>query len=230
MKTRILLVEDEAGILLTVTDLLQSEGYEVEKDTDGVTGLAAASRGGFDLVILDVMLPRMTGFQVIRELRKRGSDVPVLMLSARSQVADRVEGLTLGADDYLVKPFDPLELLARVEARTRRGRPEPKQTVRTLQIGDIDIDFERGTAAKNGDMVAMTGKELQLLRYLAEHRGRVIPREELLQNVWEYGSDVSSRTVDVHVAWLRQKLEADPQRPVFIHTERGKGYRLAIDE
>jgi two-component system alkaline phosphatase synthesis response regulator PhoP len=227
MSSRILLVEDEPGLVLTVSDLLSTEGYEVESAADGESGLSKAIAGKFDLVILDIMLPRKTGFEVCRELRQKGIDVAILMLTAKTQVVDRVVGLKLGADDYLTKPFDPAELLARVEALLRRVQKENRIPVQSFQFGDIEIDFERAVLLKGGHLVTLASKELQLLRYLVDNRGRVVPREELLQNVWEYSSDVSSRTIDVHVAWLRQKLEDNPQNPKHIHTIRGKGYRFS---
>ena len=227
MSSRILLIEDEPGLVLTVSDLLSTEGYEVESAGDGETGLAKAVGGKYDLVILDIMLPRKTGFDVCRELRQKGIDVAILMLTAKTQVVDRVVGLKLGADDYLIKPFDPAELLARVEALLRRVQKENRIPVQSFQFGDIEIDFERAVLLKSGQPVTLASKELQLLRYLVDNRGRVVPREELLQNVWEYSSDVSSRTIDVHVAWLRQKLEDNPQNPKHIHTIRGKGYRFS---
>jgi two-component system alkaline phosphatase synthesis response regulator PhoP len=227
MSSRILLVEDEPGLVLTVSDLLAGEGYQVDTATDGEGGLLKAAGEQFDLVILDVMLPRKSGFEVCRELRQQGKDVAVLMLTAKTQVVDRVVGLKLGADDYLTKPFDPSELIARVEALLRRIKKEKRTPVRTFRFGDVDVDFETCEVFKKGAGVNLAAKELELLRYLVDQRGRVVPREELLQNVWEYRSDVSSRTIDVHVAWLRQKLEDNPQNPKYIHTVRGKGYRFA---
>ena len=228
MSSRILLVEDEPGLVVTVSDLLTAEGYEVETAADGETGLAKAAHGKFHLVILDVMLPKKSGFDVCRELRQRGIDVAVLMFTAKSQVVDRVVGLKLGADDYLTKPFDPAELLARVEALLRRVAKDSRIPVQTFRFGDVEVDFDRAEVVKNGQRVSMAAKELQLLRYLVDHRGRVVPRDELLQNVWEYAGDVSSRTIDVHVAWLRQKLEDNPQAPKHIHTIRGLGYRFSL--
>ena len=226
MSSRILLVEDEPGLQLTVSDLLATEGYQVETASDGEAGITRAASGDFDLVILDVMLPKKSGFEVCRELRQKGVDVTILMLTAKTQVLDRVVGLKLGADDYLTKPFDPAELLARVEALLRRVRKANRIPVQTFEFGDVEVDFERAELLKGGKPLSMAGKELQLLRYLIDHRGRVVPREELLQNVWEYSKDISSRTIDVHVAWLRQKLESNPQSPKHIHTIRGKGYRF----
>ncbi len=227
MSSRILLVEDEPGLVMTVTDLLEGEGHEVTARTDGQSGLDTALKTDFDLLILDVMLPKKTGFDLLRDLRMQGKDAPVLMLTAKSQVVDKVVGLKLGADDYLTKPFDPSELLARIEALLRRTKKENRPSVRTFTFGDVSVDFERGEVRKAGKPVPMASKELLLLRYLVDQRGRVIPREELLEKVWEYQSEVNSRTIDVHIAWLRQKLEDVPQTPVFIHTIRGKGYRFA---
>ncbi len=227
MSSRILLVEDEPGLVLTLSDLLASQGYEIETATDGEAGLSKASGRTHDLIILDVMLPKKNGFEVCKTLRERGVDTAILMLTAKSQVVDRVSGLKLGADDYVSKPFDPAELLARVEALLRRVQKENRIPLKSFQFGDVDVDFERAVLVKAGERVNMAGKELQLLQYLIHHRGRVVPREEILQNVWEYSSDVSSRTIDVHVAWLRQKLENNPQQPKHIHTFRGKGYRFS---
>jgi len=226
MSSRILLVEDEPGLVVTVSDLLAIEGYQVESASDGETGLEQASTGAFDLIILDVMLPRKMGFDVCRELRQRGVDTAILMLTAKSQVSDRVVGLKLGADDYLTKPFDPSEFLARVEALLRRVQKEKRIPVKSFRFGDVQVDFERAEAFKRGQPVSMAAKELQLLRYLVDHRERVVPRDEILQRVWEYSSEVNSRTIDVHVAWLRQKLEDNPQNPKHIRTIRGKGYRF----
>jgi two-component system alkaline phosphatase synthesis response regulator PhoP len=221
----ILLIEDEPGLVMTITDLLTADGHRVESVSDGDAGLARATQEKFALIILDVMLPKKTGFEVCRQLRQAGIDTAILMLTAKTQVVDRVVGLKLGADDYLTKPFDPAELLARVEALLRRVNKENRANVRSFRFGDVEIDFERAEARKSGQPLALAAKELQLLRYLVNHRDRVVPREEILQEVWEYDSEVSSRTIDVHIAWLRQKLD-NPQNPKFIQTVRGKGYRF----
>ncbi|HVW85054.1 MAG TPA: response regulator transcription factor [Bryobacteraceae bacterium] len=226
MSLRILLVEDEPGLVLTISDLLTGEGYEVESARDGQAGLDTASERSFDAIVLDIMLPRKSGFDVCRELRQQGMDTPVLMLTARGQVVDRVVGLKLGADDYLTKPFDPAELLARLEALLRRVRKENRIPVETFEFARIEIDFRRAEVRKNGQPIALASKELQLLRYLIDNRERVVPREEIMRKVWEYASDTSSRTIDTHVAWLRQKLEDNPQAPRHIQTIRGKGYRF----
>jgi two-component system alkaline phosphatase synthesis response regulator PhoP len=227
MNSRILLVEDEPGLVVALSDLLRQEGYEVESAADGPTGLARATGEAFDLIILDVMLPGKNGFEVCRELRQQGKDVAVLMLTAKTQLVDRVVGLKLGADDYLTKPFEPPELLARIEALLRRVKRENLAPVLHFQFGNVEVDFDQAEVLKDGLPVSLTGKELELLRYLINHRGKVVSREELLEEVWEYQSGVSSRTIDVHVAWLRQKLEDNPQNPRHIHTVRGVGYRFA---
>ena len=227
MSSRILLVEDEPGLVLTLSDLLGAENYEVETAADGPTGLDKALTGRFDLLILDVMLPGKNGFDVCRELRRQGCDVAILMLTAKTQIIDRVVGLKLGADDYLTKPFDPSELLARVEALLRRVSKEKLPALARFQFGNVQVDFEKAEVLKAGVPVNLASREMQLLRYLIEHRGKVLSREELLKNVWEYQADVSTRTVDVHIAWLRQKLEDNPQLPKHISTLRGSGYRFS---
>ena len=226
MSSRILLIEDEPGLVLTLSDLLGAEGYEVESAMDGPSGLARATSEAFDLVILDVMLPGKNGLEVCREIRQRGHDVAIIMLTAKSQLTDRVVGLKLGADDYLPKPFEPPELLARIEALLRRVKKDMLAPVAQFRFGDVEADFDTGEVFKSGARVALAGKELDLLRYLVDHRGHVVSRDELLENVWEYQPGVSSRTIDVHIAWLRQKLEDTPQMPKYIRTVRGVGYRF----
>lgn len=227
MSSRILLIEDEPGLVLTLSDLLAAEGYEVETASDGPTGLSRALNEQFDAIVLDVMLPGKNGFDVCRELRQGGKDVAVLMLTARTQVIDRVLGLKLGADDYLTKPFEPSELLARVEALLRRVQKQNLSPVSKFEFGGVQVNFDSGEVLKNGAPVSLAGKELQLLRYLVDHRGNVVSRDDLLTHVWEYQSSVNSRTVDVHVAWLRQKLEDNPSMPKHFHTVRGVGYRFS---
>ncbi|HEY2843440.1 MAG TPA: response regulator transcription factor [Bryobacteraceae bacterium] len=229
MNSRILLVEDEPGLTLTVTDLLEAESYQVDSAMDGLTGLAKASSGEYDVIILDVMLPGKSGFDVCKELRQKGCDTAILMLTAKTQVVDRVVGLKLGADDYLAKPFDPSELLARIESLLRRVPKKKRIPVARFEFGTVVADFASGQVHKKGEPVTLAAKELQLLRYLIDRRGTVVSREELLQNVWEYQAEVSSRTIDVHVAWLRQKLEDNPQSPQYIHTVRGVGYRFTAE-
>jgi two-component system, OmpR family, alkaline phosphatase synthesis response regulator PhoP len=227
MSSRILLVEDEPALALTLSDLLTAEGYTVDTAGDGQSGLERALGEAWDLILLDVMLPRKNGLEVCRELRQRGKDVAVLMLTAKSQLTDRVVGLKLGADDYLTKPFEPPELLARIEALLRRIKKDKLHPVVRFEFDDVTVDFEQGEVRKAGVPVSLAAKELDLLRYLVDHRGKVVSREELLEGVWEYQPGVSSRTIDVHVAWLRQKLEENPANPKHIHTVRGVGYRFS---
>jgi two-component system alkaline phosphatase synthesis response regulator PhoP len=226
MNSRILLIEDEPGLVLTLSDLLGGQGYDVESATDGLSGLSRALKETFDLIILDIMLPGKSGLEVCRELRAHGKDVAVLMLTARTQVIDRVIGLKLGADDYLTKPFEPPELLARVEALLRRVKKINLPAVTRFEFGNVRVDFENGGVLKDGVPVNLAAKELELLRYLIDHRGSVVSRDELLEAVWQYQPGVSSRTIDVHVAWVRQKLEQNPQAPKHIRTVRGIGYRF----
>jgi len=227
MSSRILLVEDEPNLSMIVSDLLEGEGYEVETAFDGISGLSKAIGGKFDLILLDVMLPGKNGFDVCRELRQQGKDVAVLMLTARTQLTDKVVGLKLGADDYLVKPFEPPELLARVEALLRRVVKEKLTPVAKFEFGNIQVNFENGDVVKDGVAVSLATKELELLRCLVNHRGNVVSRDDLLEGVWGYQPGVTSRTIDVHIAWLRQKLEDNPQFPKHIHTIRGMGYRFS---
>jgi two-component system alkaline phosphatase synthesis response regulator PhoP len=224
MTSRILLVEDAPDVQLIVADLLRGHGHEVLVSGNGGEGLRAAAEQQFDLMILDVMLPGINGFDLCRAVRERGFDGGILMLTARAQVDDRVEGLRTGADDYLIKPFDSKELLARVSALLRRLGKTPLTPVQQYQFGDVTVDFERREVLRGGAMVNLAAKELQLLRQLIDHRGQVLSGERLLARVWHDQPFIGSRTVDVHVAWLRQKLEENPQTPRYIVTVRGEGY------
>jgi two-component system alkaline phosphatase synthesis response regulator PhoP len=223
---RILLVEDEAGLVMTLTDRLAREGYAVESSIDGESGLERAATEPFDLVLLDVMLPRLSGFDIMRELRRRAIETPVIMLTARGQVVDKVVGLKLGADDYVTKPFEMVELLARIEARLRRT-PAVLHPAEGYQFGDIRMDFRKAEITKADAPLDLSAREFQLLRYFIEHRGATISREELLNEVWGYNSMPSTRTVDVHVAWLRQKIEPNPRHPQYVLTIHGLGYKFA---
>jgi len=221
---RVLLVEDEASLVLALTDRLEAEGYLVTAVGDGDTGLSTASSGAFDLVILDGMLPGRDGYDVCRTLRRRGVTTPILMLSARGQVVDRVVGLQLGADDYLTKPFDVSELLARMEALLRRAAPAG---LHMYTFGDVTVNARAAEVTKGGTVVQLTAREFQLLTYLIDHRGATLSRDELLDAVWGYNSSVMTRTVDVHVGILRQKLEDHPRKPQYILTVHGLGYKFA---
>jgi two-component system, OmpR family, alkaline phosphatase synthesis response regulator PhoP len=225
-RARILLVEDEPALVLTLTDRLRAERYEVDSVSEGEVALASLGRVSYDLVLLDLMLRGIDGYEVCRQLRGRGLTVPVLMLTARAQVVDRVVGLKLGADDYLVKPFDMTELLARVEALLRRGRPAGAGREGTYAFGDVRVDFRRVEVVRAGRTVALSGMEFKLLAYFIEHRGALLSRNELLDKVWGYDALPQSRTVDVHVGALRQKLERVPAHPELIVTVHRQGYRF----
>jgi two-component system alkaline phosphatase synthesis response regulator PhoP len=226
MGKRILLIEDEPGLVLTLTDRLSSEGFIVETARDGEAGLARATGESFDLIILDVMLPRKNGLDVCRDLRQRNVHTPVIMLTARGQVVDKVVGLKLGADDYVTKPFEMMELLARIEALLRRAPAAAVAPADVYQFGPIRIDFRKAEVTRDGAVVELSALEFQLLRYFIEHRETAITRDELLNEVWGYNSTPSTRTVDVHVAWLRQKLEPNTRHPQFILTVHGLGYKF----
>jgi two-component system alkaline phosphatase synthesis response regulator PhoP len=223
---RILLVEDEAGLRLTLPDRLRSEGYVVETAADGEEGFRLGSKGGYDLLILDVMLPGKNGYDICRDLRQSGHREPIIMLTARGQTVDKVLGLKLGADDYLTKPFEMMELVARVEALLRRSASSGAVT-NSYKFGDVQVDIRATEVTRNGEPVVLSAKEFQLLRYFIEHRGETLSREKLLQDVWGYDSTPSTRTVDVHVAWIRQKLEEDLKKPKWILTVHGLGYKFA---
>ena len=214
---------------MTLTDRLAAEGYDVESVTDARAALDTASTGAFDVILLDVMLPGGNGFDVCRTLRQKGVQTPVLMLTARGQVVDKVVGLKLGADDYLVKPFEMAELLARVEALLRRGSSTSSSAPGTTDgfvFGDISVDFRRAEVIKSGKALELSAREFKLLKYFVEHRGAALTRDELLNEVWGYNAMPSTRTVDVHVAWLRQKLEDNPRHPQYILTVHGLGYKF----
>ncbi|MDQ3799434.1 MAG: response regulator transcription factor [Acidobacteriota bacterium] len=227
---KILLVEDEEGLILTLTDRLRSEGFDVSHARDGAAGLAAALSEDFDLIILDVMLPKKNGFDVCRDLRQKGVETPVLMLTAKGETIDKVLGLKLGADDYLTKPFEVIELLARVEALLRRA---PKAQANSsssspdvFRFGAVSVDFKRAEVRRENQPVELSAMEFKLLQFLIENRGAVHSRDKLLDEVWGYDAMPSTRTVDVHVAWLRQKLEENPKYPQYIQTVHGLGYKF----
>ena len=222
----ILIVDDDRDLCTMMSEYLTGHGCTVDVANDGRAGLAAALDPGRDLVVLDVMLPRLSGFDVMRELRRRAIDTPVIMLTARGQVVDKVVGLKLGADDYVTKPFEMVELLARIEAKLRRA-PAILHPAEGYQFGEIRMDFRKAEITKDGAPLDLSAREFQLLRYFIEHRGATISREELLNEVWGYNSMPSTRTVDVHVAWLRQKIEPNPRHPQYVLTVHGMGYKFA---
>ena len=223
-RRRILVIEDEPALRLSLSDRLESEGYAVDVAADGDRGYEAARARPYDLILLDVMLPGRSGFDLCRDLRQEGIATPVLMLTARGEVLDRVLGLKLGADDYLVKPFETVELLARIEALLRRAQPDTEGG--TYAFGDVRVDFRRVEVTRAGEPVDLSALEFRLLRYLIEHRGEVLSRDRLLDEVWGYEADVYSRTVDQHVATLRRKIETDSRHPRHVLTVHGMGYKL----
>jgi DNA-binding response OmpR family regulator len=224
MKENILLVEDEEGLRMTLSDRLRSEGYVVDLACDGQEGLEKANTLSFDLIILDIMLPHRSGLDVCRDLRNGGLDTPILMLTARNLTIDKVLGLKFGADDYVTKPFDSLELIARVEALLRRAPVRSNPSI--YEMGGIRMDVRGTEVTRDGEPVALSAREFQLLRYFMEHPGETVSRTDLLRSVWGYEDGAYTRTVDVHVASLRQKVEKDPKRPELIQTVMGMGYKL----
>jgi len=224
--SRILIVEDEDAILLPLADNLRLEGYEVTTATDGRQGLTLGEEKRHDLIILDIMLPGMDGFDVCKKLRQAGSTIPILMLTAKSQEIDKVLGLELGADDYVTKPFSSRELLARVKALLRRAR-EPQPDIGLRAFGNVEVDFKKYEARKRGKPLYLTALEYSLLRCLITHKGEVVGRDAVLDEVWGESVYVDSRTVDKHISSLRKKIEDDPERPRHIVGVRGVGYRFA---
>jgi len=224
---RILLVEDEPNLRRTLTDLLKSDGYIVESSGDGIEGQELAMKNPFDIIILDVMLPSRNGFDVCRRLRENGINAPILMLTARSELNNKVQGFKAGSDDYLTKPFETPELEARIEALLRRASRAVPAELKSYEFNGIQVDFVKSRITRNGKTTVLGEREARLLRYLIERKGTVLSRDELLQEVWGYKSIPLTRTVDVHIAWLRQKIEEDPKNPEYIVTVHGQGYRFA---
>jgi len=226
MNESILLIEDEEGLRMTVGDRLRSEGYVVDFAVDGKEGLNKATNLPFDLIILDIMLPHRSGLDVCHDVRVAGLATPILLLTARDQIADKVVGLKLGADDYVTKPFDTLELMARVEALLRRAHVHPAH--RVLQFGPLRMDVRATEVTRDGNDVELSALEFQLLRHFMEHPGETLSRNELLQEVWGYEDGTFTRTVDVHIVSLRHKLEKDPKHPELILTVAGMGYKFKV--
>jgi DNA-binding response OmpR family regulator len=228
-KPRILIVEDEPPMRMALLDILDSEGYRVLTAADGESGIEQAVREKPDLILLDIMLPKLDGYAICAELRRLAMTTPVLMLTAKGQVQDRVTGLDSGADDYLVKPFSTDELLARVRALLRRVNGQ-RRIVTTLKLGDVRIDFAKMAARRGRKFVHLTAKEFAVLRLLAEAEGEPVPRQRFLDLVWGWTSFPTTRTVDNHIASLRAKLEPDPDAPRWILTVHGVGYRIELQE
>ena len=231
MNEHILIVEDEQELCMTLGDRLRSEGYAVECAFDGKSGFEKMNQAAYDLVILDIMLPMRSGLDLCVDIRKSGFTTPILILTALSQSLEKVAGLKLGADDYVTKPFDTLELMARVEALLRRA-PHRANGLggehEVYRLGPIVLDTRRSRVTRDGHAVNLTSREFQLLRYLVEHRGVTVSREELLEQVWGHIPGTLTRTVDMHIASLRQKLEASPKKPEMIITVPLMGYRFQI--
>jgi two-component system alkaline phosphatase synthesis response regulator PhoP len=224
MNESILLVEDEDALRTILSDRLRGEGYVVATAKDGDEGMERVSTSPYDLLILDVMLPFRNGLDLCRDIRKAGVATPILFLTARNEIVDKVVGFKLGGDDYVTKPFEAAELLARIEALLRRA---PVQAGRGFhQVGGISVDISRKQVTRDGKPVYLSAREFQLLRYLMERAGKTVPRAELLQAVWGYDATAYTRTVDVHVFSLRQKLEHEPSKPELITTVSGVGYRF----
>lgn len=221
---KLLIVEDDQSMAVALRDGFEYEGYDVRVAEDGAAGLELLRDDPPDAMILDVMLPKVSGLDVCREVRKDGNRIPILMLTARGQEIDKVLGLKLGADDYVTKPFGFLELAARVEALLRRASGVEAQD--EMQFGDIAINFRKAEATKGGAPLSLSARELRLLRYFSEHRGEAITREELLDQVWDYQNTPFTRTVDMHIAKLRKKIEADPSEPRWIVTVHRIGYKF----
>jgi two-component system, OmpR family, alkaline phosphatase synthesis response regulator PhoP len=227
MNSRVLLVEDEEALRLFVGDSLRNEGYDVEYASDGPEGLRKATDLPVDLIILDIMLPGKDGFEVCQALRAAGRAAPILMLTARGQIEDRVKGLKIGADDYLTKPFNMGELMARVGALLRRANGSAAgANAEVFRFGSIQVDLRGTEVTRNGEAVNLSAREFQLLRFLIEHRGETLSRDVLLRDVWGYGAKIYTRTVDMRIANLRQQLEEDPKQPKFILTVQGLGYKF----
>lgn len=226
--SKILIIEDEQSILMGLEDDLGLEGHCVIGEVDGVRGLERARAGGYDLIILDIMLPGMDGFEICKRLRGARDTTPILVLTAKGQEVDKVLGLELGADDYVTKPFSRRELLARVKALLRR-RDAADQPPERFRFANVTVDFKGYEVRKDGQPVELTGREFALLRLLITRRGEVLRRDAILNEVWKDGSDVFLRTVDTHIAHLRQKLEQEPARPKHIVNVRGVGYKFVAD-
>jgi len=222
---KVLIVEDDQAMAVALRDGFTYEGYAVQVARDGATGLRMATEKGHDLVILDVMLPRMSGLDVCRQLRSAGNPTPIIMLTARGQEIDKVLGLKTGADDYVTKPFSFLELMARVEAVLRRAS-KAAETVESAQFGDVEVNFKSFEASKGGRALDLSPREFKMLKYFVEHRGEVVTRDQLLDHVWGYEGLPLTRTVDMHIAKLRQKIEDTPSDPRHIITVHRVGYKF----
>jgi DNA-binding response OmpR family regulator len=226
MKQRILVVDDEPNMVRGLRDNLEFEGYEVHTAEDGESGLKSILGSTYDLVLLDVMMPRLSGFDVCRKVREAGVDVPIIFLTAKGEEIDKVVGLELGSDDYITKPFSVRELLARVKAILRRKSPAPEKDIEKVRIGRLDVNFTAFSASDEHGEVKMSHKEFEILKYLLQRKNEIISRHDLLHNVWGYDEMPTTRTVDNFIVKLRHKVENDPNNPRIILTVHGTGYKL----
>jgi len=224
--SRVLIVEDDQAMAVALKDGFDYEGYQTMLARDGETGLKYATEHSFDIIILDVMLPKMSGLDICKTLRGENNQVPIILLTARGQEIDKVLGLKLGADDYVTKPFSFMELIARVEAILRRASHRD-DNVEIYEFGDVHLDFKKCEAVKAGNRLELSHRELKILKYFIDHRGEVLTRDRLLDAVWGYESFPLTRTVDTHIAKLRQKIEADPSNPTHIVTVHRVGYKFS---
>jgi len=224
---KILFVGDEPALQVTLTDRLHAEGYETVLAKEGKSGYEQALSPDIDLILLDIMLPGKNGFDICRDLRHQDVQTPILMLTARGELPDKVVGLKLGADDYLTKPFEMLELLARIEALLRRRPATPDgHNLAKYNFGDVKINFSSAEILKSGKKIDLSAQEFRLLKFMIMHRGEIVSRDDLLKDVWQYNETPTTRTVDVHISWLRQKLEPNPKNPRYFITVHGLGYKF----
>ncbi len=226
MKEKILIIEDEKDLVKGIKLNLSGEGYEVDWAYDGEEGLRKALDEAYDLIILDIMLPKMNGLDICRELRQKKLNIPIIMLTAKGEEVDKVVGLEIGADDYITKPFSIRELLARIKAHLRREKREGEKLPEIYSFGDVEIDFAHFKVRRKGNELNLTSLEMEILKYFIAHKGEVVTRATLLDKIWGYESYPTTRTIDNHILKLRKKIEEDPSRPKYILSVYGEGYRF----
>jgi len=226
MKEKILIIEDEEDLVKGIKLNLSGEGYEVDWAYDGEEGFRKALNEAYDLIILDIMLPKMNGLDICRELRQKKLNIPIIMLTAKGEEIDKVVGLEIGADDYITKPFSIRELLARIKAHLRREKREGEKVPEIYSFGDVEIDFARIKVRRKGKELDLTSLEMEVLKYFIAHKGEVVTRGTLLDKIWGYESYPTTRTIDNHILKLRKKIEEDPSRPKYILSVYGEGYRF----
>ena len=226
MDEKILIIEDEEDLVRGIKLNLSDEGYEVDWAADGEEGLWKAQEGTYDLIILDIMLPKKNGLDICRELRQKRINTPIIMLTAKGEEVDKVLGLEIGADDYMTKPFSIRELLARIKAHLRREKREVKKIPKTYSFGDVEIDFAHFKVKRKGRELDLTSLEAEILKYFIAHQGEVVPRNDLLDKIWGYEKYPTTRTIDNHILKLRKKIEDNPSRPRYILSVYGEGYRF----